>query len=106
MANYDLGILRSRPISRNNFNVNFRQPTDVFEFDITGSRRLGLYLHDVTGGNADLRLYRDTNRNGVLDSRDRLVAVSRTPGGDTIDFSATRGTYFAQVNRSFGSRVL
>ena len=107
MTNYDLHTLNSRPISRNNFNVNINQWNDVFEFDIFGRRQIVRYLLDMRGVDADLRLYRDTNRNCVFDSRDTLVASSLRPRTlpDTIDYRATTGTYFAMVNRFSGRSI-
>ena len=103
MANYDLGMLSSRVISRNNYSVTSGDRTDVFEFDIANRRQIGLHLHGMNG-DADIRLFRDTNRNGILDRFDRQVAVSRLGGtrNDTIDYTANRGTYFARVERFSG----
>ncbi|MEA5464080.1 hypothetical protein VB741_10100, partial [Leptothoe sp. PORK10 BA2] len=107
MSNYDLNQLNSTPISQNNYNVNSFDPTDVFEFDITGNRQIGLYLHDLNGGDADLGLYRDSNGNGVLDSNDTLVSYSVNVGtsSETIDYTASAGTYFAQVAQFSGSPI-
>ncbi|EKV00459.1 hypothetical protein Lepto7375DRAFT_2573 [Leptolyngbya sp. PCC 7375] len=107
MTSFDLGTLQAQRVIRNNRNVNIFQPTDVYEFDIVGNRQIGLYLHDLVGGDADLRLYRDTNRNGFLDHGDRLVASSIRGGtlSDTIDYAATTGTYFARVNRFSGTSI-
>ena len=107
-ATYDIGRLNASTVSRNNYSVTTSDRTDVFEFDVSSGvrRNVGLYLHGISGGDANLRLYRDSNRNGVFDASDAQVARSLTPGSDTIDFSATGGTYFAQVERSFGSRVV
>ncbi|MEA5464082.1 pre-peptidase C-terminal domain-containing protein [Leptothoe sp. PORK10 BA2] len=102
MSRYDLGILSSRPVSRNGYSVTAFDSTDVFEFDITGNRVIGLYLHGITSGDgADLRLFRDSNHSGILDSGDQQVASSRRSGNanDVIDYSAIPGTYFAQVER-------
>ena len=101
-GNYDIGDLRANIVSRNNFSVTPADPTDVFEFDISGSRQIGLYLHDITpGDDADLYLYRDSNNNGIFDSGDIQVASSTLGGNasDTIDYAGTTGTYFAQVRR-------
>jgi len=100
MAFYNLGTLSSIPVSRNQFTVTSFDQTDVFRFNVFGFRRIGLFLHNLTA-DADLRLYRDSNNNGILDTRDRLVAAS-TRGGrltDTINFATTTGRYFAQVRR-------
>ncbi|MEO1144786.1 MAG: pre-peptidase C-terminal domain-containing protein [Cyanobacteria bacterium J06638_22] len=107
MANFNLGRLSNRVVSRNNFSVTPGDRTDVFRFSIANRRQIGLHLHRMNG-DADLRLFRDTNRNGVFDRADRQVAVSRLSGArnDTIDFTANRGTYFARVERFRGPRRL
>lgn len=107
MTNYDLGALQSQPLSQNNYRVSSAHPTDVFEFNIVNNRQIGLYLHNLMGGDADLRLYRDSNGNGVFDSSDALVASSLSTGtqSDTVDFAATAGTYFAQVSQYSGSPI-
>ena len=103
MANFNLGRLSSRVVSRNNFSVTPGDRTDVFRFSIANRRQIGLHLHGMNG-DADLRLFRDTNRNGRFDRADRQVAASRLGGtrNDTIDFTANRGTYFARVERFSG----
>ena len=90
----------------------FRQNT--YQFDIafsafaspTQTRNISLYLHDITSGSdIDIDLYADSNNNGRLDASDQLVAYSTNAGStsETIDYSATAGTYFAEVTPySFG----
>ncbi len=100
MATYSLGTLSSTPVSRNNYSVTTFDSTDVFAFQVVGSRRIGLFLHDLSA-DADIRLYRDVNNNGFLDSSDTLLASS-TRGGtsnDVIDFGVSSGRYLAQVSR-------
>lgn len=106
MANYDLGTLSSTPTSRNRYSVTPSDSTDVFEFDIYGNQNINLNLHNISpGGDADLRLYQDSNGNGRLDSGDRLVRSSIRSGNadDFINVRASTGTYFAQVSRYSGS---
>jgi hypothetical protein len=103
MASFNLGRLSSRVISRNNFSVTPGDRTDVFRFSIANRRQIGLHLHNMNG-DADIRLFRDTNRNGRFDRADRRVASSLRSGrlNDTIDYTANSGTYFAQVSRFSG----
>ncbi|MDJ0712671.1 MAG: C2 family cysteine protease [Prochloraceae cyanobacterium] len=100
-ATYDLGTLPRTPIQRNNEFVTPRDPTDVFKFRITGTRNINLNLHDIRWGDADLRLYRDSNSNGILDANDRQLAKSRRGSNkdDFINYRAGTGTYFAKVER-------
>ncbi|MEO1211492.1 MAG: pre-peptidase C-terminal domain-containing protein [Cyanobacteria bacterium J06638_20] len=105
MASFNLRRLSSRVISRNNFSVTLSERFDVFQFSLANRRQIGLHLHRMNG-DADIRLFRDTNRNGRFDRADRQVAASRLSGtrNDTIDFTGNRGTYFARVERFSGPR--
>jgi len=102
MAYYSLGNLSSSVVSRNFYSVTPAEPTDIFGFNIVGSRDINLFLHNISAGDdADIRLYRDSNNNGVFDAADTVVASSLNLGNanDVISYSATTGTYFARVNR-------
>lgn len=102
MSNYDLGALTSSSSSINSYSVTSSAPTDVFEFSISSTSKINLSLHDITtGDDADLRLYQDSNFNGLFDSSDLLVASSRRGSNldDSINYQASGGTYFAQVER-------
>ncbi|MFK8184232.1 MAG: pre-peptidase C-terminal domain-containing protein [Phormidesmis sp.] len=107
MANYDLDTLSSEVVSRDYYGLTTTDPTDVFEFDISNTRSINLSLHNISSGDdADLRLYEDSNGNGVLDSSDQLVASSlnASNANDSIDYLASAGTYFAEVSRyDYGS---
>ncbi|NJN32638.1 MAG: hypothetical protein HC824_21135 [Synechococcales cyanobacterium RM1_1_8] len=94
--------LSSQTVSYDNFGLSAADPTDVFEFDILNDRTIQLHLNNISAGDdADLRLFRDSNGNGIFDAGDQEVANSTNPGNasDIIDYSATAGTYFAQVER-------
>ena len=98
--NYDLGSLGSTPTQRSTFLRDNQYENDVYEFDISGTRNINLSLNNISAGDdADLRLYRDSNGNGVLDSSDTLVSSSRRGGNsdDSINYRASGGTYFARV---------
>ncbi len=104
MANYDINNLSSQITSRNGYSLtpSLAESTDVFEFDISSNRILGLNLHNISSGDdADLRLFRDSNGNGILDTNDQQVASSRRSRNlnDVIRYDASAGTYFAQVER-------
>ncbi|MEH2279343.1 MAG: PPC domain-containing protein [Nostoc sp.] len=105
MTTRDLGSLGSAPRSFNTFNLNSVEPTDVFKFSIGSTRNINLSLNNIsTGDDADLRLFRDVNGNGILDATDRASGlVSSSARGsnqdDAINVRANAGTYFAEVSR-------
>lgn len=107
MANYFVGTAGTTPITRNNFSVTTSDSTDVFAFDVFGSNQnINLNLHNIRGGDADLRLFRDGNGNGIVDSADSLVASSIRGGSsdDSVNVSGLNGgRYLAQVNRFSGN---
>ncbi len=110
MSTQYVGLLNSTPSSFSNFDVNASEPTDVFELSIDSTRNINLSLTDITGGDADLRLFRDVNANGILDDSDRATGSvgSSTRGSnsdDAINARADAGTYFAEVSRFSGSGV-
>lgn len=105
MSTLNLGSLGSTPRSFNNSNVNSAAPTDVFQFSIGSTRNINLSLNNIsTGDDADLRLFRDVNGNGILDATDRAsgsIGSSTKLGNvdDAINVRANAGTYFAEVSR-------
>ena len=110
MGLQSLGSLGSTASSFNSFNLNVFDPTDVFQFSIGSTRNINLSLNNISAGDdADLRLFRDVNGNGILDADDRASGfVSSSVRGsnqdDAINVRADAGTYFAEVSRfAFGS---
>ncbi len=102
MANFNIGQITDEGYSVSNFSVTPGFPTDVFEFDVVGTHQLSIYLNDITvGDDADIYLYADSNNNGILDGGDTLVDFSTNANNndDVIDYTATTGTYFAEVER-------
>lgn len=102
MTIYDIGYLSSNtaPHEIDDYTLSPSYPTDIFEFDIYATSNLNLAL-DPTYGDADLRLYFDSNNNGILDSSDRFVAGSYRGGSadDSINLADQgAGTYFARVS--------
>ncbi|MDZ8035743.1 pre-peptidase C-terminal domain-containing protein [Nostoc sp. DedSLP04] len=97
----DIGVLPATPVTRNDFNLNVLDSTDVFEFRIDTTQNINLSLTNISAGDdADLRLYQD-NGNGFFDTGDQLVDSSRR-GSNQDDFlnrRADAGTYFAEVSR-------
>ncbi|MGF1936683.1 MAG: PPC domain-containing protein [Nostoc sp. ChiQUE02] len=103
MTLYNLGTLGSTPVIRNNFNLSASEPTDVFQFKITSGKNINLSLTDISAGDdADIRLFRDANNNGVLDNFDRISGLVSNRGSnqdDAINFKTSSGTFFAEVSR-------
>lgn len=113
MSNYDIGTLPSNGavVTRNNYSLSTSAPTDVFEFRLGTISDINIALTDISGGDdADLRLYRDVNHNGVLDATDRASgAIASSTRGSNADDSINladraAGTYFAEVSR-YGSSI-
>ncbi|EGJ34493.1 MULTISPECIES: PPC domain-containing protein [Moorena] len=102
-ATVNLGTLTNTPVTRNNFSVSADDPKDVFEFRLNGTSNIYIALTDISAGDdADLRVFRDSNDNGVFDSADQEIASSRIGGNsDDIINLADQGSglYFAQVER-------
>ncbi|MBD2000296.1 pre-peptidase C-terminal domain-containing protein [Leptolyngbya sp. FACHB-541] len=107
MSTSNLGTLRSTPRSKNDSTLTTSDPTDVYKFRLTGTSNINLSLNEISfGDDADLRLYRDSNRNGRLDIRNGVVldeeiasSVNSSNLDDAINVRANAGTYFARVER-------
>ncbi len=103
MALLNLGTLGSTPVVKNNSDLTTSDPTDVFQFQISSGKNINLSLTDISAGdNADIRLFRDANNNGVLDSFDRNVGLVSNRGSnqdEAINFKTSSGTFFAEVSR-------
>jgi hypothetical protein len=100
-ATFNVGNITTRVVERRNETVTRSDPTDVFKFNFTGSRNINIGVTNIRRGDADLKLYEDTNLNGIFDSNDTLVASSMASGtrDDIINYNASGGTYFAEVSR-------
>ncbi|MDZ8186744.1 MAG: PPC domain-containing protein [Nostoc sp. ChiSLP02] len=103
MALFDIGTLGSTPVIKDNFSLTTTDPTDVFRFKITDSSNINLSLTSISAGDdADIRLFRDANLNGVLDNFDRTVGLVSNRGSnqdEAINFKTSPGTFFAEVSR-------
>ncbi|MEH2178649.1 PPC domain-containing protein [Nostoc sp.] len=107
MSLIPVGKLDSTPVVEKNQSLSKFDPTDVFKFSIDGTRNINLSLTNISAGDdADLKLYRDTNNNGIFDGGDRFVTQSALASflagnkDEAINYKADAGTYFAQVSRS------
>lgn len=103
MVLLNLGTLGSTPVVKNNSDLTTSDPTDVFQFQITSGKNINLSMTDISAGDdADIRLFRDANNNGVLDSFDRNVGLASTRASnqdEAINFKTSSGTFFAEVSR-------
>lgn len=111
MVTTSLGTLSSTPIVDNAFLGS--GVTDVFVMDVPGtSAHVNVNLRaqgEGRSGRTTLRLFEDTNRNGVFDQggvRDRLISFLGGASGDTLLHSRATGTnrYFATVS-NFDSKI-
>ncbi len=101
-TNYSIGNLTSTPSSQSTF-LNDNYTDDVYTFSISDTSSINLNLHNISAGdNANLYLFADTNNNGVFDAgSDQQLQISNNSGNsdDSINYLASAGTYFAQVER-------
>lgn len=107
MSQVNLGSLTSTPQLGSLHQLTIAESTDVFQFSVgSSSSNINLALKNISSGDdADLRLYRDSNNNGVLDSSDQLIKSSTYSSNhdEAINVQAqAAGTYFAQVSRYAG----
>ncbi len=75
---------------------------DHYTFNISNSSSINLNLHNITmNDDADLKLYRDVNANGVLDGADEFLQSSTNlySADDSINYFANAGSYIAVVER-------
>lgn len=104
MAEFQLGSLSNTPTVSNNF-VGNSDRSDTYSFTLTDTSDLNLSLTRMSA-DADLRVYRDTNNNGVIDSSDTFVANSTLGGSlnDSINLaSQAAGNYLAEVYQYSGN---
>ena len=91
--------------------VSLEDVNDVYKFDLrNASSNLELVLEQNSNNNsdADLELFRDANRNNVLDKGDFIINAFEQPQGDTKRLQLDglgAGTYFARVRMDRGSDV-
>jgi Bacterial pre-peptidase C-terminal domain len=97
----DLGTLNGN-LTLNDF-VGNSDPFDVYTFQTTAPGDFRLSLTGLTA-DADVRLIRDNNFNGIIDANETLEASTLTgTRPETIDFSGLpAGRYFVQVSQWSG----
>lgn len=91
--------------------VSLDDVNDVYKFDLrNASNNLELVLEQTSNNNsdADLELFRDANRNNVLDKGDFIINAFNQPQGETKRLKLDglgAGTYFTRVRMDRGSDV-
>lgn len=101
MAEFNLGALSSTPIVASNF-VGDSDTQDVFSFSLSSIGNINLALTGMSA-DADVRLYRDVNNNGLIDvGIDTFIASSARSSNndDSINLeSQAAGQYLVDVSR-------
>ncbi len=105
----DLGALSSTKVFSGTIGNN--NTSDNYRFSVTNTTILGITLPSYVNvslsglsGDADIRLIRDANGNGIVDSSDVITGSYRAGTSAELFTSALQtGTYFLQVNQFTGS---
>lgn len=105
MAEFTLGTLSSTgtPTVSSNF-VGSSDTSDLYSFTLSSAGNINLALTDLST-DADVRLYRDVNNNGLIDSSDTTIASSTRGSNydDSINVeSQAAGQYLVQVYQFSG----
>jgi len=104
-AEFNLGILpaNSTPVIASNF-VGSSDTRDTFSFSLANSGNINLALTGMSS-DADVRLFRDFNGNGIVDAGDTQIGSSTRGGNsdDTINIAnQAAGNYVVQVDQLSG----
>ncbi len=97
-----VGTLSDTPITFRDF-VGTADPDDYYQFTVAGNSTVNLFVNGLVA-DADVRLIRDANNNGIVDAGE-VVAISERAGSNTeaLNVSLTEGTYFLQVYSFLGT---
>ena len=79
--------------------------SDLYRFSLNTLRNVSLALTEIsTGADLDLRLIRDANSNGIVDTGEELVASTYSSNwNEAINKNLEAGDYFVQVYRWNGN---
>lgn len=79
--------------------------SDYYHFRLDTSRRVGLSVSDPSfgTGNADLRLYRDTNNNNQFDASEIITVSANSGTRESISRTLAAGDYLVEVVGQSGS---
>jgi hypothetical protein len=103
MAEFTLGTLSSTPTVSSNF-VGSSDTSDLYSFTLSSAGNINLALTGLSA-DADVRLYRDVNNNGLIDSSDTYISGSARGSNydDSINVeSQAAGQYLVQVSQFSG----
>jgi hypothetical protein len=101
---YDLGVLNGTRVFNGYIGSGtyYQNAADNIRFTLDSPRTVNLTLAGLAN-DVDLRLVRDVNNNGIVDSDEVLdYSVSGSDGAEWISQVLPAGTYFAQVYRWAG----
>jgi hypothetical protein len=102
-AEENLGALSNTPVVRGGY-IDSTDASDVYAFQITNASDINISLTGLSA-DADVRIIRDANNNGVSDAGD--VVVTSSNGGSTNDSinlnDQAAGNYFAEVYQFAGN---
>jgi hypothetical protein len=99
----NIGTLSSIPVLRNGY-VGDTDTSDIYGFQLTGLSDINVALTGLSA-DADVRIIRDANNNGIIDATD-AIAFSSNGGtrSDAINLNnQAAGNYFAQVYQYTGN---
>lgn len=84
-------------------NITNQNTTDIYRFNLTGNSAFNLSLTGLTA-DADVRLIRDANNNGIVDAGEELTRSQRASFADeAINWQIlSSGNYFVQVYQYMG----
>jgi len=104
---YNLGAINTTPITIND-SVSSSDTIDYYRFTLGANNNFNLSLTGLSTtspNDADVRLIRDINNNGIVDSGEVIASSTRGVGlEESINLSSlSAGTYFAQVYQYSGS---
>ena len=106
MAEFDLGTLirDANPVGKREF-VGNTDIKDTYSFRLENDNNINIALTNMTA-NADVRLFRDFNANGIRDTNDSQISASTRFGNqpDSINVSSAlsnvdAGSYLIEVDR-------
>ncbi|GAB4383205.1 MAG: hypothetical protein Kow00121_44720 [Elainellaceae cyanobacterium] len=86
--------------------ISSRDRQDNFSFRLANTKSVGLSFSDPSfrsGIQTTMQLFKDTNRNGFVDSNEQQIAVSNRAGANqSIQRSLTSGDYIVRINQVVG----
>jgi hypothetical protein len=103
-AEFNIGSLSATPFVASN-SVGSSDTSDTFSFSLSSPKDINLALTGMSA-DADVRLYRDVNNNGVIDAGDTLIGSSANGGNNDEAINVgpePAGNYLVQVYQFSGN---